>query len=79
MLMTAGRLLVVGKDIAAVCRELKVSQATYHRRPNQYGGLNAEEAKRLKTLELGNAPLKRLLAEAKLEKAARRELARGSY
>jgi transposase-like protein len=38
-LMTADRLLAEGKDTAAVCRELGVSEATYHRWRNQFGGL----------------------------------------
>ena len=79
MLMTGDRLLADGKDNAAVCRELKISEATYHRWRNQYGGLKAEDAKRLKTLERENATLKRLLAEAELEKAALTEIARGNY
>lgn len=71
-LMAADRLLVEGKDIAAVCRELGVSEATYHRWRNQFGGLKAEDAKRLKDLERENATLKRLLANAELEKDALR-------
>jgi transposase-like protein len=69
-LMTAHRLLADGKDIAAVCRELGASEATYHRWRNQFGGLKAEDAKRLKDLERENCTLKRLLADAELEKAA---------
>ena len=46
--MAADRLLAEGKDTAAVCRELGVSEATYHRWRNQFGGLKAEDAKRLK-------------------------------
>src|SRR5690242_17488588 len=54
-LMAADRLLAEGKDTAAVCRELGVSEAAYHRWRNQFGGLKAEEAKRLKDLERENA------------------------
>jgi len=78
-LMTADRLLAEGKDTAAVCRELGVSEATYHRWRNQYGGLKAEDAKRLKDLERENTTLKRLLADAELEKDALREIARGNF
>ena len=56
-LMAADRLLAEGKDTAAVCRELGVSEATYHRWRNQFGGLKAEDAKRLKDLERENATL----------------------
>ncbi|OYN84458.1 IS3 family transposase, partial [Parenemella sanctibonifatiensis] len=73
----ADRLLADGADVAAVCRELGVSEQTYYRWRNQYGGLKADDAKRLKELEKQNATLKRLLAEAELEKAALKELAGG--
>jgi putative transposase len=72
-LTAADRLLAEGKDTAAVCRELGVSEATYHRWRNQFGGLKAEDAKRLKDLERENTTLKRLLADAELEKDALRE------
>ena len=68
-----------GKDVAAVCRELEVSEQTYYRWRNQFGGLKAEDAKRLKDLERENATLKRLLADAELEKAALKEIARGNF
>jgi putative transposase len=77
-LMAADRLLAEGKDTSAVCRELGVSEATYHRWRNQFGGLKAEDAKRLKELERENSTLKRLLADAELEKAALKEIARGT-
>ena len=75
----ADRMLADGADVAAVCRELGVSEQTYYRWRNQYGGLKADDAKRLKELEKQNATLKRLLAEAELEKAALKELAEGNF
>lgn len=78
-LMAADRLLAEGKDTAVVCRELGVSEATYHRWRNQFGGLKAEDTKRLKELERENSALKRLLADAELEKdvTGPRELVHG--
>ncbi|WP_126464298.1 IS3 family transposase [Propionibacterium australiense] len=73
----ADRMLAEGAGIAVVCRELGISEQTYYRWRNQYGGLKADDAKRLKELEKQNATLKRLLAEAELEKAALKELAGG--
>jgi putative transposase len=73
---TADRLLSEGRDVAVVCRELGVSEATYHRWRHQFGGLKADDAKRLKDLEWENATLKRLLADAELEKAAPNKIAR---
>jgi hypothetical protein len=52
-LMAADRLLAEGKDTAAVCRELGVSEATYHRWRNQFGGLKAEDAKRINNAQAG--------------------------
>jgi transposase-like protein len=78
-LATADRMLNEGKDVADVCRELQVSEQTYYRWRNQFGGMNANDAKRLKDLERENATLKRLLADAELEKAARRDISRGTF
>jgi putative transposase len=50
-LATADRMLGEGKDVADVCRELQVSEQTYYRWRNQFGGLKADDAKRLKGLE----------------------------
>ena len=75
----ADRLLANGGDVASVARALEVTETTYYRWRNQYGGLKAEDAKRLKELERENGTLKRLLAEAELEKVALKEVARGNF
>src|ERR1700759_617716 len=78
-LMAADRMLAEGKDTAAVCRELGVSEVTDHHWRNPVGGLKAEDARRLKDLERENSTLKRLLADAELEKAALKEIPRGNF
>ena len=78
-LTQADRLLADGKDVADVCREPGVSEQTYYRWRNQFGGLKADDAKRLKDLERENSTLKRLLADAELEKAALKEIASGNF
>ena len=78
-LKTAEQLIAQGKTVADVCRALEVTQPTYHRWKQQYGGMQAEEAKRLTQLEKENARLKKLLAEAELEKAMLKELAEGNF
>lgn len=78
-LATADRMLNEGKDVADVCRELQVSEQTYYRWRNQFGGMQADDAKRLKDLEQENAALKRLLADAELEKAALKEISKGNF
>ena len=78
-LREADRLLAEGGEVADVARHLEISEATYHRWRNHFGGLKAEDAKRLKDLERENATLKRLLADAELEKAALKEIAKGNF
>ncbi len=68
-LKTAGQLIAQGKTVSDVCRVLEVAQPTYHRWRQLYGGMKAEVAKRFTQLEKENARLKKLLAEAQLEKA----------
>ena len=78
-LREADRLLAQGSEVPEVAKQLEISEATYHRWRAQYGGLKADDAKRLKELTNENARLKRLLAEAELEKDALRELAKGNF
>jgi transposase-like protein len=66
-LQEADRLLNAGQSLGQVLQALGVSQATYHRWRQQYGGMKASEAKRLKELEQENARLKKLLADAHLD------------
>ena len=54
-LAEADRRLNAGQSIAQVCQALEVSEATFHRWRNQFGGMKAQEAKRLKELEKENA------------------------
>jgi putative transposase len=70
--------LASGKAIAEVCKGLGVSEATYHRWRNQYGGMKADEMKRLKDLERENARLKALVADLSLDKAILKEALRGN-
>ena len=75
----AERRLTAGQSIAQMCQALEISEATFHRWRHQYGGMKAQEAKRLKELEQENARLKKLLAEAELDKAMLKELASGNF
>jgi transposase-like protein len=78
-LREADKLLAEGADIATVARHLEVSEQTYHRWRNQYGGMKADGAKRLKELERENGQLKRIVADLTLDKAALKEVARGNW
>ena len=73
------RLLNEGKDLTEVLRALEVSESSWSRWRAQYGGMKAHEAKRLKELEVENSRLKKLLAEAELDKAMLKELAEGNF
>ena len=78
-LREADRLLNEGADVAAVARHLEVSEQTYHRRRAQFGGMKADDVKRLKELEAENARLKRIVADKELEIYALREVAKGNW
>ena len=78
-LRDADAMLTAGKSLGEVLQVLEVSEATYHRWRNQYGGMKADEARRLKDLESENARLKKLLAEAELDKAILKEVASGNW
>ena len=71
--------LAAGKDLAEVCRHLEIGESTWHRWLAQYGGMKANDAKRLKELEAENARLKKLLAEAELDKSKLKELEEGNF
>jgi putative transposase len=73
------KLLAAGTELDAVCRHLEIAESTWHRWVAQYGGMKANDAKRLKELEVENARLKRLLADAELDKAMLKELAEGNF
>ncbi len=67
--------LARGRAIAEVCKQIEVTEQTYYRWRREYGGLRTDQARRLKELERENGRLKRLLAEAELDKAILREAA----
>ncbi len=71
--------LAQGVTMAAVIRRLGVSEPTYYRWRKEYGGLQVDQAKRLKELERENARLKKLVAEQALDNDILREAARGNF
>jgi putative transposase len=78
-LREAERLLGEGKTIPEAAKELGISEQTYHRWRNQYGGMKANDAKRLKELERENSSLKAIVADQALEVRALKEVARGNW
>ena len=78
-LREADRMLSEGAEIAAVCQALEVSEATFHRWRNQYGGMKGNEAKRLKELEIENRRLKKAVADLTLDKQILEEASKGNW
>ncbi|GAF81830.1 unnamed protein product [marine sediment metagenome] len=68
-----------GQGLAEVCQRLAVSEATFHRWRNQYGGMKAQDAKRLKELDIENTRLKKLVAELALDKQILEEALKGKW
>jgi transposase-like protein len=73
------KLLNQDDDIAEVCRQREITESTWHRRRNQYGGMKASDAKRLKELEKENAQLKRIVANQALDNDMLRYVAEGKF
>lgn len=71
--------LATGSTIPEVARQLGISEATFHRWRNRYGGMSSQEAKRLKELERENARLKKLVAEKELDIDILKEVSRGNF
>jgi putative transposase len=78
-LREADRMLAEGKTTVEVARQLEISENTYHRWRNQYGGMKADDAKRLRELERENQRLKRIVADQALNIDALKEVAQGNW
>lgn len=61
------KLLAAGQELDEVCRHLEIAESTWHRWVAQYGGMKANDAKRLKELEAENARLKKMVANQALD------------
>ena len=73
------KLLNRGDEIAEVCRQLEITESTWHRWRNQYGGMKANDAKKLKELEKENTQLKRIVANQALDIDMLRHIAEGKF
>jgi putative transposase len=68
-----------GQNIADAIRQIGVSEVTYYRWRQEYGGLKTEQVKRLKELEQENARLRRAVSDLTLDKLILKEAARGNF
>ena len=73
------KLLNQGKDLPEVCRHLEIAESTWHRWKGQYGGMKANDVKRLKELETENGRLKRIVADLTLDVDMLKEVAKGNF
>ena len=78
-LAEGNKLLSGGQELDEVCRHLEIAESTWHRWVAQYGGMKANDAKRLKELEGENARLKKLVANQALDIDMLREVAKGEF
>ena len=72
-------LLSQGQSVAQACKAIGITKQTYYHWRKKYGGLKTDQAKRLRELDRENARLKRLLADAELDKAILREAANPNF
>jgi putative transposase len=68
-----------GQNIADAVRQIGVSEVTYYRWRQEYGGLKTDQVKRLKELEQENTRLRRAVSDLTLDKLILKEAARGNF
>lgn len=73
------KLLGGGQSLEEVCRHLEIAESTWHRWQSQYGGMKADDAKRLRELEKENTRLKRIVADQALDIDMLKEVNRGNF
>ena len=71
--------LATGKTVVEVSRDVGISEQTYYRWRNDYGGMKVDQARRLKELELENGRLKRAVANLTVDKLILEEAAKGNF
>lgn len=72
-------LLGQGQTVKDICRKWNITDPTYYRWRQEYGGLKLDQAKRLKDLERENSRLKRAVADLTLDKLILKEAAEGNF
>jgi putative transposase len=72
-------LLSKGETVGQVTRKLGVSDVTYYRWRKEYGGMQVDQAKRMKELEQENIRLKKIVADLSLDNSILKEVSRGNF
>ncbi len=78
-LRRADVLLGKGEKVPEVCKQLEVTEQTYYRWRQKYGGMQPDMVKQLKALEKENARLKKMVAEQALDMEILKEAAKGNW
>jgi len=78
-LRQADVLIGQGKNVPEVCKEIEISQQTYYRWRQKYGGMSPNMIKQLRNLQKENARLKRVVADQALDNAILKEAAEGNF
>ena len=68
-----------GRNVSEICREIGVTENTYYRWRKEYGGMQVNQAKRLKELERENTRLKRAVADLTLDNLILKEASKGNF
>jgi putative transposase len=73
--------VLVGQDktVPAACKEAQITAQTFYRWRKEYGGLQVEQAKKMKDLQKENTQLRRAIAELTLEKQVLEDIAEGNF
>ena len=79
MLRQAEVELAQGRKVPEVCRNLGVSEQSYYRWRNEYGGLKVDQVKRMKELERENVRLRKAVSDLTLDKLILKEALEGKY
>jgi len=72
-------LMAQGRPVADAVRSIGVTEVTYYRWRNEYGGLKRDQVKRLKELEIENSRLRRAVSDLTLDKLILTEAAKGNF
>ena len=71
--------LAQGETVAQACKQIGVSEQTFYRWRQEYGGLQIDQVRRLKNLEQENGRLRQVVADLTLDKRILQEAARGNF
>jgi transposase-like protein len=78
-LRQADVLIGQGKTVPEICKELEVSEQTYYRWRQKYGGMNPDMIKQLRTLQKENTRLRKVVADQAIDNAILKEASRGNF